>query len=65
MPKFVYEIDPRFFDDNISRSQWGEKHVNVYVLVGRFKSEVKFFVINKNATSKRTTKVNPGDLFTC
>ena len=26
---------------------------------------VGFFGINKNVTSKPTTKVNPGDLFTC
>ena len=45
--------------------QWGEKHVNVYVLVGRFKSELELFLITKKAASKRTTKANPGDLFTC
>ena len=45
--------------------QWGDKHVYVYVLVGCFQSWAKFFVKNKNATSKPSTKVNPGDLFTC
>ena len=39
----------KFFE--YSRNKWGEKHVKVYVLVGHFKSEFEFFLINKNAAS--------------